>query len=69
VPKGRVLPVALYGCGTWSLTLKVEGRLEMLERRVLRTIFGLTRDEVTGRIGRLHKEGLIFCLPHRVLFV
>jgi len=43
-----ILPVVLYGCGTWSLTLREERRLRVFENRVLRRIFGLKRDEVTG---------------------
>jgi hypothetical protein len=43
-----ILPVVLYGCETWSLTLKEEHRLRVLENRVLRRIFGPKRDEVTG---------------------
>jgi hypothetical protein len=41
------LPVFLYGCETWSLTLREEQRLTMFENRVLR-IFGLKRDDMTG---------------------
>ena len=43
-----ILPVVLYGCETWSLTLREECRLRMFENRVLRRIFGPKRDEVTG---------------------
>ena len=43
-----ILPVVLYGCETWSLTLMEERRLRILENRVLRRIFGPKRDEVTG---------------------
>jgi len=43
-----ILPVVLYGCGTWSLTLREERRLRVLENRVLRRIFGPKWDEVTG---------------------
>jgi hypothetical protein len=43
-----ILPVVLYGCETWSLTLREEHRLKVFENRVLRRIFGLKRDEVTG---------------------
>jgi hypothetical protein len=43
-----ILPVVLYGCETWSLTLREEHRLGMFENRVLRRIFGPKRDEVTG---------------------
>jgi hypothetical protein len=43
-----ILPVFLYGCETWSLTLREENRLRVFENRVLRRIFGPKRDEVTG---------------------
>ena len=43
-----ILPVVLYGCGTWSLTLREERRLRVFENRVLWRIFGPGRDEVTG---------------------
>jgi hypothetical protein len=43
-----ILPVILYGCETWSLTLREEHRLRVFENRVLRRIFGPKRDEVTG---------------------
>jgi hypothetical protein len=46
--KTVILPVVLYGCETRSLTLREEHRLGMFEKRVLRRIFGLRRDEVTG---------------------
>jgi len=42
-----ILPVVLYRCETWSLTLRDEGRLRVFEKRVLRRIFGPRRDEVT----------------------
>ena len=43
-----ILPVVLYGCGTWSFTLREECRLRVFENRVLGRIFGSKRDEVTG---------------------
>jgi hypothetical protein len=46
--KTIILPVFLYGCETWSLTLREEHSLRVFENRVLRRIFGLKRDEVTG---------------------
>jgi hypothetical protein len=52
------LPVVLYGCETWSLTLREERRLRVFENRVLRRIFGPKRDEVTGEWRRLHNEQL-----------
>ena len=42
-----ILPVVLYGCETWSLTLRKERRLRVFENRVLRRIFGPKKDEVT----------------------
>jgi hypothetical protein len=53
-----ILPVVLYGCETWSLTLREEHRLRVFENRVLRRIFGLKRDEVTGKWRKLHNEEL-----------
>jgi len=43
-----ILPVVLYGCDTWSVTLREERRLREFENRVLWKIFGHKRDEVTG---------------------
>jgi hypothetical protein len=40
--------VALYGCETWSLTIREEHRPRVFENGVLRRAFGLKRDEVTG---------------------
>jgi hypothetical protein len=53
-----ILPVVLYGCESWSLTLREEHRLRVFENRVLRRIFGPKRDEVTGDWGKLHNEKL-----------
>jgi hypothetical protein len=50
--------VVLYGCETWSLTLREEHRLRVFENRVLRRIFGPKRDEVTGEWRKLHNEEL-----------
>jgi hypothetical protein len=51
-------PVVLYGCETWSLTLREERRLRVFENRVLRGVFGSKRDEVTGEWRKLHNEEL-----------
>jgi hypothetical protein len=51
-----ILPVVLYGCETWSLTLREEHRIRAFENRVLRIIFGPKRDEVTGEWRKLHNE-------------
>ena len=53
-----ILPVLLYGCETWSLTLREEHRLRVFENRVLRRIFGSRRDGVTGEWRKLHNEKL-----------
>jgi len=53
-----ILPVVLYGCETWSLTLREERRLRVSENRVLRRIFGPKRDEVTGEWRKLHNKKL-----------
>jgi hypothetical protein len=50
--------VVLYGCETWSLTLREEHRLRVFENRVLRRIFGPKRDEVTGDWRKLPNEEL-----------
>jgi hypothetical protein len=46
--KTIILPVVLYGCETWSFTLREEHRLRVFENRVRRRIFGPKKDEVTG---------------------
>jgi hypothetical protein len=46
----------VYVCETWSLTLREEHRLGVFENRVLRRLFGLKRDEVTGEWRKLHSE-------------
>jgi len=53
-----ILPVVLYGCKTWSLTLREERKLRVSENVVLRRIFGYRREEVTGEWWRLHNESL-----------
>ena len=55
-----ILPVVLYGCETWSLTLR------LFEIRVLRRVFGPKRDEVTGEWRKLHNEELndLYSLPN-----
>jgi hypothetical protein len=53
-----ILPVVLYGCASWSLTLREECRLRVFVNRVLRRIFGPKRVEVTGEWRRLHNKEL-----------
>jgi hypothetical protein len=50
--------VVLYGCETWSLTLREKHRLRIFENRALRRIFVLKRDEVTGDWKKLHNKEL-----------
>jgi len=61
-----ILPVVLYGCETWSLTLREERSLRVFENRVLRRIFGSERDEVTGEWRKQHNEELndLYCSPN-----
>jgi len=63
-----ILPVVLYGCETWSLILREERKLRVFENIVLRRIFGLRRDEVTGEWTRLHNEELndLYSSPNNV---
>jgi hypothetical protein len=56
--KTIILPVVLYGCETWSLTLREEHKPRVFENRVLRRIFGPTRTEVTGEWRKLHNREL-----------
>jgi len=66
-----ILPVVLYGCETWSLTLREERRLRMFENRLLRRVFGPKRDKVTGEWGKLHIEEIsdLHSLPNIVRVV
>jgi hypothetical protein len=56
--KTIILPVVLYGCQTWSLTVREEHKLKVFENRVLRRIFGPKRDGVMGGWKKLHNEEL-----------
>jgi len=51
-----ILPVVLYGCETWLLTLREDRKLRVFENMVLRRIFGPRSDEVKGEWRRLHKR-------------
>ena len=52
------MPVVLYGCEAWSLTMREERRLRVFENRVLRRVFRPKRDEVAGEWRKLHNEEL-----------
>jgi len=60
-----ILPIVLYECETWSLTLREERKLRVFEDMVLRRIFGPRRDEVMGEWRRLHNKELydLYSLP------
>jgi hypothetical protein len=64
--KTVILPVVLYGCETWSLTLGKEQRLRVFENRVLRRIFGPKRDEEC-RGENCIMMNFIACILHRIL--
>ena len=53
----------MYGCETWSLTLREDCRLRVFENRVLRRIFGPKKENVTGKWRKLHNEELndLYC--------
>jgi hypothetical protein len=53
-----ILPIVLYGCETWSLTLREEIKLRVFKNMVLRRIFGSRMDEVTGEWRRMRNEEL-----------
>ena len=60
------MSVVLYGCETWSLTLREERRLRVFENRVLGRIFGPMGDEVTRQWRKLCNEELndLYCSPN-----
>ena len=64
-----ILRFVLYGCETWSLTLREEHRLRVFESRVLRSIFGPKRDGVTGEWRKLHNEELndLYTFPSKLV--
>ena len=62
-----ILPVVLYGCKIWSLTLTEERRLRVFENRVLRRVFGPKRDEVTGNGENYTVRSLVICTPYPIL--
>jgi hypothetical protein len=66
-----IFPVVLYGCETWSLSLREERRLRVFENRVLRREFGSKRDEATGEWRKLHIDELndLYPLPNIVRMV
>jgi hypothetical protein len=63
-----ILPIVLYGCETWSLTIREECRLRVFENRVLSRIFGPMRDKITEEWRKLHNEELNYCTPLPIFF-
>jgi hypothetical protein len=59
-----ILPVVLYGCETWSFTLREELRLRVFENRVLRRVFGPKRDGS----GENYIMGSLMICTHQILF-
>jgi hypothetical protein len=62
-----ILPIVLYGCETWSLTLREERRLRVYENRVLRRISEPKRYEVRGSAEDYTMTSFMICTPHRIL--
>ena len=58
-----ILPVVLYGCETWSPTLREEHRLRVFQYRVLRKLLGAKRGKVPGEWRKLHNETIndLYC--------
>jgi hypothetical protein len=65
------LPVVLYWCESWSLTLREEHRLRVFENRVLRRIFGPKRDEVTSAWRKLNNKELhdVYSSPSKIRII
>ena len=66
-----ILLLVVYGCDTWSGTLREEHGLSVFENRLFREIFGADRDEVIGEGRRLHNEELydLYCSSNIVCVV
>ena len=63
--KTIILPVVLYGCEAWSLSLKEECRLRVLENRILRQIFGPERD-ANGSGKGFTMRNFVICIIHLI---
>jgi len=60
------IAVFLYGCETWSLTMREERKLRVFENRVLRRILGPKRDEVTGSGEKYIMNSIMICTAHTI---
>jgi hypothetical protein len=69
--KTIILPVVVYGCETWSRTLRDEHRLRVFENRMLRKIFGRKREGVAGGWRTLHNEKLhnLYASPNTIMVI
>jgi hypothetical protein len=65
------LPAVLYGCKTWSLTLREERRLRVFENRVLRRVLRPKGDKVTEKWRKLHNEEVndLHSSPHIIRMI
>ena len=62
-----ILPIVVYGCEIWSLTLREERRLRVFENRVLRGIFGHKRNDIAGEWKTIHVAlNDLYCSPNNV---
>jgi hypothetical protein len=68
IHRTTILPVVWYGCESLSLKFREESRLRVFENRVLRSVFGPKRDEVTWEWRKLHNEDLMIWTPHPIFF-
>ena len=67
IHRSIILPVVLYGCETWLLTLREKLRLRVFENGVLRRVFGPKRDEVTGNGENYIMRSLGIFTPYPIL--
>jgi hypothetical protein len=65
-----ILPVVLYRCAVWSITLREKQRLRVFENRVLRRIFRPKRDAVTRECRKLQSDELTdLCSSPNIMWV
>jgi hypothetical protein len=69
VHKTIILPVVLYGCESWSVTLREEHRLSVFEDRILRRISGPKRDEIKGNGGSCTMRSFTVCTHPQITLV
>jgi len=64
-----ILPFVVYGCETWSLTVREESRLRVSKNRVLRRILGPKRGRGNGSGENYIMRNLVICTPRQILFL